>query len=116
MHDELLCAEDPKSGCGSTSKQSMSQLPSAVEREMSLTLSVRGLSPVVSRSIPTISAGRSSSTTDSSWSRWLSEVAAPSHRQSFGYGNFGNRNNRSWSRDVLVGTHIVADRCCRIVF
>ena len=33
-----------------------------------------------------------------------------------GYGNFGNRNNRSWSRDVLVETHIVADRCCRIVF
>ena len=65
---------------------------------------------------PIISADRISSMTDSTGLGWLSEVAAPRHRQSFGYGNFGNRNNRSWSRDVLVGSHIVADRCCRIVF
>src|SRR5215212_536603 len=36
--------------------------------------------------------------------------------QTSGYGNFGNRNNRSWSRDVFVGSHIVADRWCRIIF
>ena len=90
MHNELLVAENLKERVWVHFEQSISQVPSAAEREMSLILSVRGLSPVVSRSKPIISAEWISSATASNWSRVIIRYGGPVIVHFSDHDNFDN--------------------------